>query len=346
MPKDPLLLRTLRHETIERPPVWLMRQAGRYLPEYRALKEQHGFLGLCRSPELATEVTIQPVRIFDLDAAILFADIMLPAECLGFQIDFTPGPTVANPVRSAADISGLIRRDVAAHMGYVFDAVKMIRGELNRLHSPEPKTLIGFAGAPWTLACYLLDQGPYKHFAGTQVFGEESPETLHRLLAMLSELTAEYLIGQIESGAQMVQLFDTWGGNLSEDDYRRWALPYVRRVFETVGTRCPRALYINGSAHLLSAMVESGADCLSVDWRTSLSAAREACGGKLAIQGNLDPAHLFGEQKSVVARTREMIAGWGPHRGGYVANLGHGVLQRTPRENVAAFVATVKEGWR
>lgn len=342
---NPIILRTLRGEPVTRPGVWLMRQAGRYLTEYQEMKARHTFLELCTSPDLAVEVTMQPMRIFRPDAAILFSDILIPAQCLGIHVDFSPGPVIHNPLVPAG-VEALKIRTPQECVPYVFETVRRLRAELEDFAgSGERPALLGFAGAPWTMACYILEQRPYKHFHGTQVHAAESPAEVTQLLSLLASLTAEYLIEQIRSGADAVQLFDSWAGNLSIEDYRRWALPPTREIVRRVqAAGAPIILYVNGSAHLLEAMKEAGADGYSVDWRTSIKDAENVAGKSCTIQGNFDPAHLFGSREAVVGETRAMLSTVG-HRGRYIANLGHGVLQRTPRENVQAFIETVQAGY-
>lgn len=342
---DPLFIRTVRGETVERPPVWLMRQAGRYLTEYQEMKAKHTFLELCTTPDLAVEVTLQPMRILNPDAAILFSDILIPAQCLGIKVDFNPGPMIHNPL-IPKDVDSLRARTPQECVPFVFETVRRLRSALEDLSGgKERKALLGFAGAPWTMACYLLEQRPYKHFHGTQVHAAEAPEAVEQLLSQLAALTAEYLIEQIRSGADAVQLFDSWAGNLSIEDYRRWALPATKEIIRRVkATGAPILLYVNGSAHLLEAMKEAGADGYSIDWRTPIGAAQEICGEQCTIQGNFDPTHLFLSRPQVIAETRSMLASV-RRRSRYIANLGHGVLQRTPRENVLAFVETVQRGY-
>ncbi|MFN8392151.1 MAG: uroporphyrinogen decarboxylase [Bdellovibrionota bacterium] len=343
---ESLFLRALTNKPIERPPVWMMRQAGRYLPEYRAVKEKHTFLEMCKSSELASEVTLQPIRILDPDAAIIFADILLPAECMGIAIDFNPGPKVLTPIQSRDDINALTLLDPATKLHYVMDTVKTVKRELgSQSFSSGPKAVIGFAGAPWTMACYLIAQGVQKHFQGTQVFAQQDPKAFHLLMEKLTALTVDYLLAQRESGADAVQLFDSWAGNLSLDEYRELALPYNRKIVERIkASGTPIILYTNGSAHLLEGMIETGADCLSVDWRTPLGSAQAYAGPDRAIQGNFDPCHLFGDRQRVITRTRAMLESV-DRKSGYIANLGHGILQQTPVENARAFIDTVKSGW-
>lgn len=336
----PTMIRALNGEELERPPVWLMRQAGRYLAEYQEIKAKHSFLEMCRTPELALEVSLQPLRLFDMDAAIVFADILLPLESMGMKIDFNPGPKVERPLKTRSDIESLTLSDPSRTLHYVMKTIKELRQTL----APE-KTVIGFAGAPWTMACYILEQGPFKHFHGTQVFANEDPVAIHELLKKITQCTIDYLLAQYESGADVVQLFDSWAGNLSLEDYRRFALPYTQQIFAALKkTSRPSILYVNGSSHLLPAMCESGANCLSVDWRTSLAQAQSSFGERGSIQGNFDPSHLFGSVDEVAERTAQMLNSV-KSRVGYIANLGHGVLQHTPRENVKAFVDGVKRGW-
>lgn len=341
-----LFVRSLLGETIERPPVWMMRQAGRYLEEYKALKEDYDFMTLCKTPELAVEVALQPIRALDPDAAIIFGDILIPGEAMGFSMEFSPGPKIQNPIRGKSDILNLKCNSPHTHTRHIFDAISLLKRELDALFpSGPPKAVLGFAGAPWTLACYFLDQGPYKHFQGTQICAAQDPSSITLLLERLSDFITEYLLGQFESGADAVQLFDTWAGILSEEDYRVFALPYVQRIIEGLRRAgCPTIYYANNASHLLGALNESGADCISLDWRTSLSSAEEIIGSETALQGNLNPAFLFGSFECVQERTREMLNSL-RRRTRYIANLGHGVLQTTPRDNARMFIETVKEGW-
>jgi uroporphyrinogen decarboxylase len=343
MDTEPLLLRALKRRSVPRPPVWLMRQAGRYMAEYRAMKEKHSFLELCQSPELALEITLQPLRAFRVDAAIVFSDIMLPAEALGFHIDFAPGPTVRNAVKSADDIRAL-KRDLSSNAFQpICSTLRALRPVLESMapSGAERLALLGFSGAPWTLACYLMDQGPFKHFHGTQVFAHSDPEAFDLFIGSLTDLLVDYVQAQVESGADVVQLFDTWGGNLSLADYRRFALPSIVRIVQAIQSAGALAtVYVNGSSHLLKALAESGADCISIDWRTTAMDVARALPPEMAVQGNFDPAMLFEGSESIATATKSMLREFAG-RPGYVANLGHGVLQRTPPENVAAFVNTV-----
>ncbi len=340
---EPLILQALNNKPLKRPPVWLMRQAGRYMKEYRELKEKYSFLELCNTPELAFEVTMQPIKTFDMDAAIVFADILLPFSEMGVKIDFNPGPHVANKVSSPADIKNLITAEISAKDNSTCQTLAMLR-EAFESDSRTRKGVLGFAGAPWTLACYLVDQGVMKHFQGTQVFAEQHPEAFLELLDKLTTVVSSFLLAQLESGADAVQLFDSWGGNLNTTDYQKWSLPFIKKVINKVHSKDKKViLYVGNSSHLLSLLAESGADCISVDWRISLPQAASAFGNQIAVQGNLDPSHLYRSPEQVKAATREMLATW-PRNSGYIANLGHGILPTTPPKNVKAFVETIKNG--
>ncbi len=339
--KTPLMLRALRGEALERPPVWLMRQAGRYMAEYRALKEKYSFLELCRSPELAVEVSMQPMNAFDMDASIIFADILLPFTPLGLEIDFNPGPQVANKINSPSDIEKLKYIGVAESCSFVGEAISSLKNELSSSFE-QTKTLIGFAGAPWTLACYMIDQGPLKNFAGTQVFAARHPEVMLSLLDRLAAVIEEYLLMQIEAGADTVQLFDTWAGLLPIDDYRKFALPATKRIVETVQKAGkPIILYVNSASHLTEAMLETGANCLSLDSCTNLGRVIKQSEGKVALQGNFEATNLFKEPSTVKLEVEAALRSF-PRNNGYIFNLGHGVLQRTPTESVKTLVETVK----
>ncbi|MCB1056450.1 MAG: uroporphyrinogen decarboxylase [Acidobacteria bacterium] len=336
-PVNDLFLRACRGETVERPPVWMMRQAGRFLPEYRAILERTDFLTVCHTPELATEVTLQPVRRLGVDAAILFADILLPLETLGVGLDFGKGvgPRIERPVRRREDLSGLSAPAVDRDLGYVFDAVRSIRRELDG-----QVPLIGFAGTPWTVAAYLVEGGTSKYHDHLLGWSYRDPQGLARLLEHLADLTVDYLLGQVEAGAQAIQLFDSWGGLLDLERWRALALPPVVRILEGLGNRVPTIFYVRGGAHLLTGLAELPVDVLSVDWRQPLSQVREVVGTGKVLQGNLDPGALLGTPDEVRARTRALLEdGRG---GGHIANLGHGILPMTPVANAQAFVDTVQ----
>jgi uroporphyrinogen decarboxylase len=334
-----LFLRTCRGEATERRPVWIMRQAGRYLPEYRAIRQKVDFLTLCKTPELAAEVTIQPVDILGVDAAILFADILLPLEAMGAELQFVKGdgPSFPNPVRRREDIARLRNPEVDETLGYVFDAMRLVRRELaGRV------PLLGFGGTPWTLAAYLVEGGGSKHFEHLLAWSYGDPEGLALLLDRIADTSIAYLQGQIAAGAQALQLFDTWGGLLDLERWRAVALPPLCKVVEAIKGRAPLIYYINGGAHLLPALAELPVDVLSVDWRLPLSQVRQAIGpqGPRVLQGNLDPAALLAPIPEIERRTADLLreGSGGPH----VVNLGHGILPMIPVENARAFVEAVK----
>ena len=335
----PRLLKACRREALDRPPVWLMRQAGRYMHEYRAIREKVSFLDLCKNPQLAAEVSLQPYHEFGMDAVIMFSDILVPPEAMGLEVVFGDGgPTFPNPIRSAADIDRLIIPDPVEKTGFVMEILRTLRGELKN----DPDTaLIGFAGAPWTLATYMIEGGGSKHFAHIKQFMAEQPEALEVLLDKLAQTVTLYLNAQIEAGAQVVQLFDTWGGILSREEAQRFVLPYHRRIIDGLNRKDVGViLYVNNSRGLLGDIAEAGADVISIDTTTSLTEARQILGSQFALQGNLDPTALFGKPETLEAQVKAMLLEGGST--GYIANLGHGILPPTPRENVRLFVDTVK----
>jgi uroporphyrinogen decarboxylase len=338
MPVNDLFLRACRNEPVERRPVWMMRQAGRYLAEYRAIRSQVDFLGLCRTPELAVEVTVQPVRLVGVDAAILFADILLPLDAMGAGLRFEKGdgPSFERPVRTAADVDALADPDVERSLGYVFDAVRLARREL-----AGAVPLIGFGGTPWTLAAYLVEGGASKSWGHLLSWSWEDPAGLSRLLGRLAAVSARYLAGQVAAGAQAIQLFDTWGGLLDARRFREIALPAILQVIEPIAGKVPLIYYVNGGAHLLPELAKLPVDVLSVDWRLPLDAVRAVVGPGKVLQGNLDPTALLAPISRVQELTLELVrCGAG---GGHVVNLGHGILPTTPPDHARAFVSTVKE---
>jgi uroporphyrinogen decarboxylase len=339
------LLRALAREPVDRTPVWLMRQAGRYLPEYRATRARAGsFLSLATTPELACEVTLQPLARFPLDAAILFSDILMIPKAMGVGLAFEEGegPRIERPVRRAADVDALPQPDVATELRFVFDAVAMIRRELaGRV------PLIGFAGSPWTVATYMVEGGGSRDFPRSKALLYGEPKALHRLLAKLARATTEYLNAQIVAGAQAVMLFDTWGGVLPGPAYLEFSLAYMERIVadlvrEREGRRVPAILFTKGGGAWLERMSAAGADALGVDWTTELSAARRDTLGRVALQGNLDPGALFAPPPVIRAEVARVLESYG--RGpGHVFNLGHGIQPGVDPENVAAMVAAVAE---
>ncbi len=332
------LLRACRGEPVDRPPVWLMRQAGRYLPDYRRVREHVTFLDMCRDVERAVEVSLQPLRQVGTEAVILFSDIFVPLLGSGVEIDFAPGPVVAEPIRSTAQVEALAARDPRESVPYVFEIIRALRAEL----ASEQVPLLGFAGAPFTLAAYLVEGRGSKDFAALKRMMYRAPEVLRRLQARLTELVVAYLNAQIEAGAQVVQLFDTWAGLLGPADYREWVLPVHREIASKLDRgRAPLILYVNNGAHVLDAMADSGADVLSLDWRVDLAEAARRVGGRVSLQGNLDPCALAAPREVIFERVRQIAAAAAPARG-HILNLGHGCLPDTPVEGVRAFTEAAR----
>ena len=337
-------LRALAKQPVSHTPVWLMRQAGRYLPEYRAVRARAGgFLDLCKNTELATEVTLQPIDRFGLDAAILFSDILTVPDAMGLGLYFAEGegPKFACPLQSEADIAALQVPDMAK-LRYVFDAVSSIRRALNGR-----VPLIGFAGSPFTLACYMVEGGGSKEFRQIKTLLYRRPELLHRILNITAQAVTAYLNEQIAAGAQAVQIFDTWGGLLSDAAFPEFSLAYMRQIIsdltrEHEGRRVPVILFTKGGGQWLELMAESGADALGLDWTVNLGQARQRVGSQVALQGNFDPAALFGTPESVRAEVRRILHSYG-EGSGHVFNLGHGISQHTDPENVQALVDAVRE---
>ncbi len=339
-----LLLRALARQPVERTPVWLMRQAGRYLPEYRATRERAGsFITLMSTPELACEVTLQPLARFGLDAAILFSDILTIPHAMGLGLHFVEGegPKFERPIRTAADVAKLGAPDPERDLGYVMDAVRLIRREL-----AGSVPLIGFAGSPWTLMCYMVEGGGSENFARAKAMLRDDPASAHKLLGLLADSVAAYLNAQIAAGAQAVMLFDSWGGVLTPYDYREYSLQHMERIVAQLtrshdGQRVPVIVFTKGGRQL-EALADIGADCVGLDWTTDIGRARKRVGDKVALQGNLDPALLYASSNAVRAEVAHILHRYGAHPG-QVFNLGHGIGVGTPVENVAALVDAVRE---
>jgi uroporphyrinogen decarboxylase len=339
-----LLLRALLREPTARRPIWLMRQAGRYLPEYRATRAKAGgFLEMCTNPEIACEITLQPVDRFPLDAAILFSDILtIPhAMNLGLEFEAGEGPKFERPVRSAADIDKLGIPDPGRELKYVVDAVARVRREL-RGRVP----LIGFAGSPWTVATYMVEGGGSKTFGVIKRMMYEAPRELHRLLEILARSTILYLNAQIAAGAQAVMVFDTWGGVLTPAQYREFSLRYMAQIIasltrEAEGRRVPNIVFTKGGGPWLAEIAAIGCDAAGVDWTTDLKTAREAVGGRIALQGNLDPSALYAPPDVLRAEALRVLESYGPGSG-HVFNLGHGITPEVDPERVALLVETVQ----
>ena len=339
------LLRALLREPVDVTPVWMMRQAGRYLPEYRATRERAGsFMDLCRSPELACEVTLQPLERFPLDAAILFSDILTVPDAMGLGLYFSEGegPRFERPLRSRGEIERLPVPDPEQELGYVMDAVRTIRREL-RGRVP----LIGFSGSPWTLSTYMVEGGSSKEYAHIKGMLFDRPELLHRLLDTLARSVTAYLNAQIAAGAQAVMVFDTWGGILTPRDYREFSLRYMEQIVaglerEAEGRRVPVILFTKGGGAWLEAMADTGCDALGVDWTLDLGDARRRVGDRVALQGNMDPAVLYSSPERIRREVVTILESYG-RGGGHVFNLGHGIHQHVDPEHAAAFVEAVHE---
>ncbi|TYT25674.1 uroporphyrinogen decarboxylase [Luteimonas viscosa] len=351
--KNDRFLRALRREPVDRTPVWLMRQAGRYLPEYRATRKAAGsFLGMAKNPEIACEVTLQPLRRFDLDAAILFSDILTIPDAMGLGLYFVEGegPKFERTVRSAADAGRLDVPDMETELRYVMDAVRVIRRELGG-----SVPLIGFSGSPWTLACYMVEGGGSKDFARIKALALNDPATLHRLLAVNTDAVIAYLSAQRAAGAQALQVFDTWGGVLSPAMYREFSLPYLQRIARELprtdasagdaAQRTPLILFGKGNAAYLADLADSGAEGVGVDWLVELGEAAHRTQGKVALQGNLDPATLYGSPDAIRREVRRALDSYrdgnGGSRDGHVFNLGHGMSPDMNPDHVAVLVDEV-----
>jgi uroporphyrinogen decarboxylase len=339
--EDPLLVRACQGEPVETTPIWLMRQAGRYLPEYRRVRSQFDFMTVCKTPDLAVEVTLQPIRRFGFDGAILFSDILIPVDAMGLPVRFNPGPEVDSPVRTAQDVQALRRPDPSVELSFVLETLRILRREL-----PAEVALIGFAGGPFTLAAYMVEGESSKDFLLLKSLMYREPVIYHALMEKLSLVVSDYLSAQVEAGAQAVQLFDTWSGILSPRDYREFVLPHVRRIVERVKTPgVPFILFGVGTGGLLELMKESGADVIGIDWRTSMKEARRRLGPDQPLQGNLEPAVLYAPLEIIRERAREILMEVGL-KGPHVFNLGHGITPETPIEAVAELVRCVHEDGR
>jgi uroporphyrinogen decarboxylase len=339
---DPLLqspfLKACRREPTDVTPVWFMRQAGRYMPEYREVRARVGFLDLCKDPALATEVTVTAAERLGVDAAILFADILLILEPLGFDLEFSKGegPVIHNPVRSAADIDRVRPLETIEPLGYVTRAVTSIRAALNR-----STPLIGFAGAPFTLACYAIEGGGSRHYEKAKAFMYRDPGAWDALLTRLVDATALYLNAQAAAGAQALQVFDSWAGNLGPDDYRRFVLPHMRRLFQALDPAVPAIHFGTDTGSLLELQRDAGGQVIGLDWRVSLRAGWDRLGPGVAVQGNLDPTVLFAPRAELERQTRRVLAEAGGQPG-HIFNLGHGILPHTPVDNVLAVVDVIR----
>tara|TARA_B100000809_G_scaffold222351_1_gene231248 strand:+ start:1872 stop:2930 length:1059 start_codon:yes stop_codon:yes gene_type:complete len=343
--KNDRFLRALARQPVDKTPVWMMRQAGRYLPEYRQVRAQAGdFMSLCKNTELACEVTLQPLERFELDAAILFSDILTIPDAMGLGLYFAEGegPKFRKPVRTEADIDQLQVINTASDLGYVTDAVSMIRRELNGR-----VPLIGFSGSPWTLATYMIEGQSSRDFVRAKTMLYTQPEVLHQLLEKLSLSVIDYLNAQILAGAQVVQIFDTWGGALSHDAYLEFSLDYMKKIVDGLikhadGRDVPVILFTKGGGHWLEAMADSGCDCLGLDWTVDIGAAKDRVGSKVALQGNMDPAVLRSDRSGIESEVKTILKSFGEGQG-HVFNLGHGITPDINPDNVKIFIDAVHQ---
>ena len=343
--KNDVFLRALMRQPVSRTPVWIMRQAGRYLPEYREVRGQAGdFMSLCRNPELACEVTLQPLRRYKLDAAILFSDILTVPDAMGLGLHFITGegPKFKNPVRTADAIRDLRVPDVEKTLGYVFDAVRTIRRELNG-----EVPLIGFAGSPFTVGTYMVEGSSSREFPNIKALAKDAPDVLDHLMNIVAETTIEYLNAQIDAGAQAVQIFDTWGAALEGDDFRRFSMASMQKIIDGLtrekdGRQIPVILFTKGAGPLLTDLAETGCDALGVDWTTDLATARKYVDDKVALQGNLDPATLRESPEVIRQGVADTLASYGKGPG-HVFNLGHGITPDIDPDNLGALVDAVHE---
>jgi len=329
-----LFLRACRCEPVPRLPVWMMRQAGRYLPEYREIRAKHSFLEVCKTPDLALEVSVQPLRRLNVDAIIIFSDILIPAEAMGLSLELEDkGPNLPEPIRSEADVKKLHMFDPEKETGFLMEALR----RTVKFAGPDTPVL-GFAASPWTLACYMVEGRAKDGFPTVKNFLYSEPKVFRELLHRIAKATILYLRGQIAAGVSAVQLFDTWCGELDLHDYTEFVLPSVQEVISGLGSAVPVIYYTKASHHLLPSIIKAGADVLSVDWRIPLRELRAMAGPRVAVQGNLDPAILFGPHEKIRQSTLELAAELGGH--GHILNLGHGILQHTPVENAQLFILT------
>ncbi|RIV44507.1 uroporphyrinogen decarboxylase [Flagellimonas pelagia] len=338
MIKNDLFLRALKGETVDRPPVWMMRQAGRYLPEFMELRKKYDFFTRCQTPELASEITVQPIRRYGMDAAILFSDILVIPQAMDIEVEMKPnfGPYLPNPIRTKEDLDKVIVPNIEDTLGYVLDAVTMTKEKLNN-----EIPLIGFAGSPWTILCYCVEGQGSKSFDKARGFCFTQPELAHQLLQKITDTTIAYLKAKVKAGVNAVQVFDSWGGMLSPQDYQEFSWPYIQQIVDALKDESPVIVFGKGCWFVLKEMAVSGASAVGVDWTCSPQNARYLTGGKVTLQGNFDPARLLSPPDKIKNMVHQMIREFGKDR--YVVNLGHGILPNIPLENAKAFVDAVKE---
>lgn len=338
MIKNDLFLRALKGETVERPPVWMMRQAGRYLPEFMAIREKYDFFTRCRTPELASEITVQPIRRYGMDAAILFSDILVVPQAMNIEVEMKPGvgPWLPNPIRSQKDVDNVLIPDINDELGYVMDAIKATKELLNN-----EIPLIGFAGSPWTILCYCVQGQGSKNFDMAKEFCFTQPVAAHALLQKITDTTIAYLKEKVKAGVNAVQVFDSWGGMLSPVDYQEFSWKYINQIIEALKDDAPVIAFGKGCWFALEEMANSNASALGVDWTVSPKVARQLTGNKITLQGNFDPTRLLSPPKIIKKMVTQMIDEFGKDK--YVVNLGHGILPNVPLDNAKAFIDAVKE---
>ena len=338
MLKNDLLLKALKGESVERPPVWMMRQAGRYLPDFMKLKEKYDFFTRCRTPELATEITVMPIKQVGPDAAILFSDILVVPQAMNIEVEMKPGvgPWLPNPVNTPEKVNQVVVPDVKEELNYVFEAIKLTKQELN-----DEVPLIGFAGSPWTILCYCVQGQGSKTFDKAKRFCFMEPIAAHTLLQKITDTTIAYLKEKIKAGVDAIQLFDSWGGLLEPKDYKEFSWQYMQQIINALKDEVPVIAYGKGCWFALHEMAQSGAAALGVDWTCEARNARYLSGGKITLQGNFDPARLYSKPQEIKYMVNDMINAFGKDR--YIANLGHGILPDIPVDNAKAFVNAVKE---
>lgn len=337
MLKNDLFLKALRGETVERPPVWMMRQAGRYLPDFMKLKEKYDFFTRCRTPELATEITVMPIDQIGPDAAILFSDILVIPQAMGIEVEMKNGigPWLPNPVRSLEAVAQVNVPDIDESLGYVLEAIKMTKEALN-----DEVPLIGFAGSPWTILCYSVEGQGSKSFDKAKGFCFSQPEAAHQLLQKITDTTIAYLKAKVKAGVNAVQIFDSWGGMLSPVDYQEFSWKYIQQIIDALKDEAPVIVFGKGCWFALHEMSQSGAAALGIDWTCSARNARYLTGGNIPLQGNFDPSRLLSPIPEIQKQVKIMIDSFGKDR--YIANLGHGILPNIPVDHAKAFVDAVK----